>query len=497
MIAEQLKRSILQAAIQGKLAEQLESDGDAHHLLREAQKEKASLIKEGKIRKEKPLPEITEYEIPFDIPKNWVWCYLQDVGLLQRGKSKHRPRNDPFLFVNGAYPFVQTGDISKAKYQGGLITSYSSKYNEEGLKQSKIWAKGTLCITIAANIAETGFLNFNACFPDSAVGFTPLVDETIAQYAKLFIDFTKADIEEFAPATAQKNINLEILNRLIIPLPPIREQKRIIEHAENIFRETIRLKDDELKLDVLQRAFPKKMKDSVLQYAVEGKLTEQLKSDGDAHDLVKEIQKEKARLVKEGKIKKEKPLPEITEDEIPFDIPENWCWVRISDLIDIINGLAFKPSDWSNKGLPIIRIQNLNNPDAPFNYCNFKVKDKFIVQNNDLLIGWSGTPGTSFGAFIWRGGKAVLNQHIFKAVFFGDFISPDYMRLLINSRLIEMISESHGGVGLKHITKEKFENMLLPLPPFKEQARILEKYNQLLNLCQELKNDIYEKINMD
>ncbi|MBE7691190.1 restriction endonuclease subunit S [Tenacibaculum piscium] len=230
---KKLRETVLQLAVQGKLTADWRANNpsteDATILLKRIQKEKAQLIEDKKIKKEKILPKITKEEIPYKLPKSWVWCRMGEIGLFERGKSKHRPRNDFRLFSDGIYPFVQTGDVSSAKKNGGIVNTHKSLYNDLGLSQSKMWNKGTLCITIAANIAETGILGFNACFPDSVVGFTNLVSGKTSRYVEFFITIMKSDLEKYAPSTAQKNINLGILYELKFPLPPLEEQKAIVE----------------------------------------------------------------------------------------------------------------------------------------------------------------------------------------------------------------------------------------------------------------------------
>ena len=171
-----LKQAILQEAIQGKLTEDWRTAHPdvepASQLLHRIQAEKSRLIAEKKLRKEKPLPKITPEEIPFEIPKGWEWCRMGDAGIFKRGKSKHRPRNDSRLFDGGEIPFVQTGDIARSKSNAFKVETCSGYYNDFGLAQSRLWNTGTMCITIAANIAETGFLTFPACIPDSVVAFT-------------------------------------------------------------------------------------------------------------------------------------------------------------------------------------------------------------------------------------------------------------------------------------------------------------------------------------
>jgi len=265
-LVKQLRQAFLREAMQGKLVPQDPNDEPASELLKKLKLEKEQLIKKKKIKKEKELPPKPN-EIAFETPKSWVWCRLGTVGWLKRGKSKHRPRNDESLFSNGTYPFIQTGDVAKAKYNNDLITTVNDYYNEFGLKQSEIQQKGTLCITIAANIAECGFLNFDACVPDSIVCFLAN-SKVIEKYTYYFLKTAKEELERFAPATAQKNINLAILNDLVFPLPPLGEQERIVAKLEQLMNYCNELElsikqsqtgNDQLLQQVLQEALqPKK-----------------------------------------------------------------------------------------------------------------------------------------------------------------------------------------------------------------------------------------------
>jgi type I restriction enzyme, S subunit len=168
---------------------------------------------------------------PHELPKTWRWTPLPQLGTLDRGRSRHRPRNAPKLY-GGPYPFVQTGDIKAAQ---GRVTTYSQTYSKMGLAQSRLWPKGTLCITIAANIAETAILGIDACFPDSIVGFIANERLCDARYIEFFLRTAKTDLEAFAPATAQKNINLETLRIVHVPCPPLCEQQQIVEQIEKSF----------------------------------------------------------------------------------------------------------------------------------------------------------------------------------------------------------------------------------------------------------------------
>lgn len=234
-LVKQLRQAFLREAMQGQLVQQEPNEEPASALLEKIKTEKERLIEEKKIKKQKPLPPITEEEIPFEIPENWVWCRLGDSGELKRGKSKHRPRNDEKLFKDGEYPFIQTGDVARSKANGYLISTINGYYNDFGLAQSEMQPEGTLCITIAANIAECGFLGFDACAPDSIVCYTSL-EKVTERFAFYYLIDARDEIETYAPATAQKNINLGILNALLIPLPPFSEQQRIVAKLDELMR---------------------------------------------------------------------------------------------------------------------------------------------------------------------------------------------------------------------------------------------------------------------
>ena len=231
-----------------------------------------------------------------ELPEGWVWATLPQLGELARGKSKHRPRNDPRLF-GGTYPFIQTGDV---KNSSGKITKFTQTYNEFGLAQSRFWHAGTLCITIAANIADSGLLTFSSCFPDSVVGFIPEKNHCDVRFIEFFMRIAKKDLEKYAPATAQKNINLNILQKLAVPLPPLPEQRRIVAEIERCLSaadETEKTIDQSLK-------HAERLRQSILKKAFEGKLVPQDSNDEPASVLLKRIKEEKVRRDAEEKAKK-------------------------------------------------------------------------------------------------------------------------------------------------------------------------------------------------
>ena len=199
-----------------------------------------------------------------ELPEGWTWATMPQLGELNRGKSKHRPRDDARLY-DGPYPFIQTGDIRRS---GGTIREHTQTYSEFGLQQSRLWPQGTLCITIAANIAETGILKFESCFPDSVVGFTHDGNPVTTRYVEFFIRTAKEKLAQFAPATAQKNINLDVLQKVAVPLPPLAEQTRIVAEVER--RLSVVEELESVVSANLQRAT--RLRQSILQKAFNGEL---------------------------------------------------------------------------------------------------------------------------------------------------------------------------------------------------------------------------------
>ena len=226
-----LREAVLQLAVQGKLVPQDPNDEPASVLLEKIRAEKKRLVDEKGIKKNELLPPIEEHYMAVELPNGWAWARFPEIGEFGRGKSKHRPRNDPKLYKNGRYRFVQTGDVARANR---VIETYTGLYNEEGLSQSKMWPKGTMCITIAANIADSGILGFDACFPDSVVGLIPSSEIGDAAYFEYFMRTAKDRLLDYAPSTAQKNINIGILETVLIPLPPLNEIRRIVAKVDQL-----------------------------------------------------------------------------------------------------------------------------------------------------------------------------------------------------------------------------------------------------------------------
>ena len=198
------------------------------------------------------------------VPDKWHWVYLPELGELNRGKSRHRPRNAEHLY-GGSYPFIQTGEIARS---GGRIINHTKTYSDAGLAQSRLWPAETICITIAANIADSAILTYSACFPDSVVGLITEQSLCLNKYAEFFIRTAHDDLSQFAPATAQKNINLGILSEVAVPLPPFEEQQEIVRRVEELFALAEKI-ENRVKIAT---ARADKMTQSILAKAFRGRL---------------------------------------------------------------------------------------------------------------------------------------------------------------------------------------------------------------------------------
>lgn len=503
MISDQLKRSILKAAIEGKLTKQFPEDGDARDLLEETQKEKARLIKEGKIDKEKPLPSISEEEVPFELPDKWAWVRLIDLISFEKNSMKRGPFGGSLrkeIFVKQGYLIYEQrhaihGDFNYEKY---FITT--QKFEE--MKAFKV-SPGDLIISCSGvtlgriseipKNAKEGIINqalLKLKLNNKLVRndfFINLFNSTIFQ----------TNIFEKAKGSAIPNmVGVDELKQIVIGLPPMAEQERIVNRINEILPETDKLKDDESKLDILQKAFPKKMKDSILQDAIEGKLTEQLESDGNARDLLKDIQKEKTRLVKEGKIKTESPHTEAKEDEVPFDIPENWCWVKLGEVFNIARGGSPRPIEafltTNSNGINWIKIGDTDIGGKYINKTKERIKPEGLkksrlVYPGDLLL----TNSMSFGRPYILNTRGCIHDGWLVLRPLSKKINKEYFFHLLSSNFIHMaFAKTVAGAVVKNLNSDKVRAISVPLPPVEEQKRIVNRLEEILPEIAKLEKDI-------
>ena len=476
MTPQDLKNSILQLAIKGKLVEQRAEEGTGEELYKKIQAEKKKLIKEGKIKKEKPLSEITEDEIPFDIPESWKWVKLGSIGETNIGLT-YSPKNvakdgtivlrssniqngmmnyDDTVRVDMVVPDIKmcrTGDILICARNGSKrLVGKAAKIDKEGMSFGAF-------MTIYRSICNDYILHIinSAYFRNSLLGDTG--------------------------TTTINQITQNILKNFLVPLPPLAEQKRIVAKIEEFFPYINRYEEAWSKLEDFNERFPTDMQKSLLQYAIQGKLVEQREEEGTGEELYKQIQAEKKKLIKEGKIKKEKPLPEITEDEVPFDIPESWKWVRIGEVFSLTMGQSPAGESVSefcdgmefHQGKVCFGNKYLNvSPQKT-------MAPSKIAQPNSVLLCVRAPVGkvniTDREICIGRGLCAiypVANMTV-------DFVY--YLLATYENIFVRKAS----GTTFVAITGEVVKNQAVPLPPLAEQKRIVAKLEEMLPLCEKLK----------
>ena len=485
MIDTQAIRSkILNLAMRGQLTEQLPEDGTAEELYQQIQAEKQAFVTAGKIKKEKPLPGITPEETPFDIPENWKWVRIADISSITSGGTPSRGNS---LFWNGNIPWVKISDIS-AKY----VTETEEKITEAGLNNSsaKIFPKGTLLYTIFATIGTVGILNIDAATNQAIAGVTFLGKYNL-DYLYYILVGLKDILVAKGKGMAQMNINQTILKNTPIPLPPLAEQQRIVEKIGQVFSvlDTI---------DALQARHADNLaalKAKLIDAAIRGKLTEQLPQDGTAEELYQRIQAEKQALIKAGKIRKEKPLPEVTPKEAPFDIPANWKWVRLANIWSVINGDRGKnypaKSTLSRNGIPFVSALNLDggtvaNDDRLLCLSESqydKLGNGKLIQG-DIVVCIRGSLG-KHGRYPFEKGAIASSLAIMRLPI-NEPLLDDYLMTYLDAPLFfDEILKYNNGTAQPNLAAKNLEKFLIPLPPLAEQQRIVARLDEVLKIIEQ------------
>ena len=473
MKAADLRKAILQYAVEGKLVPQDIHDEPASILYEKIIAEKENLIKQSKIKKEKPLPPITDNEIPYDIPENWKWVRLGEVCVIKRGNGL--TKND---FTNSGIPCIHYGQIHKYyKYSTNTTMTYTSEQIGKKLKTVE-YSDIIMAITseniddVCKSIAWLG--NFSIV----TGGHTAIIKHWINPLYLIYLFHSNCfQMQKNKIAKGMKVIEVssEKLKNIIFPLPPLKEQERIVKKVDVLMALCDKLEQEEEKLFALDKHFADTLPKSILQYAVEGKLVPQDIHDEPASLLYDKIIKEKETLIKQGKIKKEKPLPPITDDEIPYDIPENWKWVRLGEVCNLLNGNKI-----TNTNLPLLNAKYLRTRQERQMYT-----EGIKVNKHDYIILVDGeNSGEVFRAFE----DGILGS-TFKILNINSNLYNNYI-LYILYFYKDTFKKSKKGAAIPHLDKELFKNILIPLPPLKEQERIVKKVDELLTYCNKLKDII-------
>lgn len=484
MTPEQLKASILQYAIQGKLVEQRAEEGTGEELYQQIQAEKQRLIQEKKIKKEKPLAEISEDEIPFDIPENWKWCRLSSLTYNWGQKTPDK-----------TFCYIDVGSINNISHTLNIENTVVEA-KDASSRAKKIVQKGDV---IFATIRP--YLK-NICIIDRDFPYEPIVSTAFAvmhcpkgllnkylYYYLLSPTFMRfANASDKSKGVAYPAIGEKDFFNGLIALPPLAEQKRIVAKIEELLPLVDRYAVAYEKLEQFNAKFPEDMKKSILQYAIQGKLVEQRAEEGTGEELYRQIQEEKKRLIKEGKIKKEKPLPEIAEDEIPFDIPGSWKWVRLGDCTGYSQTKPkISPKDitenmWSldlediqkESGAILTRItasERKITGDKVLFYKGQVLYSKLRPYLKKILV----APDNG----ICTPELVPFNTYLVYANYIVYVLRSPHIDYAVNSVTY--------GVKMPRVGTETMVNLLIPLPPIAEQKRIVAKLEEILPLCERLK----------
>lgn len=475
-----MRAKILDLAIQGKLTDQREEDGNARDLLKEIQAEKEKLIKEKKIKKGKPLLEITEEEKPFEIPENWEWVRLGDIAQAVNGdRGKNYPKREEY--VASGIAWINAGHITDDGYLNADKMNYITPNKYDSLRSGKI-QRNDLLFCLRGSFGKVARIEpFCEGAIASSLAIIRLFNTALRAYLFIYLKSPQAanELNKYANGTAQPNLAAKDVLKYLIPLPPLAEQHRIADKVSKLFAQ----------LDAIDKAYEEyrelqqTMKAKLLDLAIQGKLTDQRAEDGNARDLLKEIQAEKEKLIKEKKIKKEKPLPEITEEEKPFDIPENWMWVRLGEMI--LNHIGGGTPDKSNEAywngdIPWMSVKDVHQDSMyadrtidSITPAGLENSSSNLIEANRLIV----VMRMAVGRAVINKLPVAINQDL-RALFFRDNVTQEYIL-----RIFKILKFETSGMTVKGIKLWVLLNTPIPLPPLAEQKRIVAKLDELLPLC--------------
>jgi type I restriction enzyme S subunit len=468
MNAETLRNSILQLATCGKLVEQREEEGTAEELYQQILIEKEQLLIEGKIKKSKTLPPIKNEEIPFEVPSSWKWVRIGNLFQHNTGKALNKSN------IEGeSLTYITTSNLNWGKFDLDKLRTMRFKANELDKCTVK---KGDLLVAEGGDFGRAAVWSYD-------------YDIRIQNHIHRLRSFLELDIKYFfyvfylykhvgwlkSKGITIKSISSNTLANIVIPLPPLLEQNRIVEKIEELVPLVEEYGEANSRLESLNSKFPDEIKQSILQYAIQGKLLEQREEEGTAEELYQQILIEKEQLIKEGKNKKSKPLPQIQPEEIPFEIPSSWKWLRLGEICFLEN--AFKSTDLELPYLEARVLRGLKEPEIKDEGIELFVGDHVILVDGEnsgevFTVKLRGYMGSTF---------KILNH--------SPGLYTDYLLNFIAQKKM-LLRENKRGSAIPHLDKKIFANLLFPLPPFFEQQRIVEKIEELMQLVNELKGEV-------
>ncbi|WP_455153726.1 restriction endonuclease subunit S [Veillonella parvula] len=495
MTPQQLRNSILQLAMEGKLVEQRPEEGTGEELYQLIQEEKQELIKAGKIKKTKEFSKITEDELPFATPKTWRWCKLSDLCMVLNGdRGKNYPAKA--TLSHSGIPFISALNIKNKTISRdeNLLCMTSQQY--DNLRSGKL-EKGDIVFCIRGSIGKYGYYPFEK----GAIASSLVILRAFSN-CKAFIDYLMvyletplllAEIKKYDNGTAQPNLSAKNLERFLIPLPPFEELKRIVEKVSNMLPMIHRYEKLWLRLNELNKRFPEDLQKSTLQEAIQGKLCEQKDEDGSAKALIEKISLEKERLIESGQIKKHKALPAIQEDKIPFDIPSSWCWERLGN-ISTYN--QTKPKIKAIDLDRLIWVLDLDDIEKDtgkiLRYVKAKDKkvsgEKVVFHKGQILYSKL-RPYLKKALIAPEDG--VCTPELVPFDIFGG-CNRNYILSVLKSPYVDFgVNSATYGVKMPRVGVETMINLLIPIPPIREQERIVKKIDKSHSLIQRFKDLVF------
>ncbi|MCR4815468.1 MAG: restriction endonuclease subunit S [Lachnospiraceae bacterium] len=487
MTPELLKASIFQYAMQGKLVEQRPEEGTADEQFRSIQEEIQRLVNEKKIGKPKRVLPVSDIEPPYEVPDNWKWVRLglvcNEILVPQRDKPK---------YFDGDIPWCRIEDID-GKYLNGTKSNQFVSEQTVSSMNLKVNPIGTVISANSASVGEAAICTVRCITNQTFIGLV-CNDGVYNEFLYYFLVANKGNIRKLGAGTTILYISQDKYWNMPFPLPPLEEQHRIVAKIEELLPYVDRYAEAYDKLEQFNAKFPEDMKKSILQYAIQGKLVEQRPEEGTAEELYQQIQDEKQRLIKEGKIKKEKPLAEITEDEIPFDIPESWKWVKWGNIVNVVSARRVHQSDWKKEGIPFYRAREiavLSKEGVVDNelYISEELYKEFLSSGvpspGDLMVTAVGTLGKTYivkegDRFYYKDASVICFENRFG-------MCPEYLAMLMRSPLMtQQIKSNSDGTTVATLTMARMNEYLMPLPPLEEQHRIVAKIEELLPYCDTL-----------
>ena len=479
-----MRKRVLDMAIRGELVKQREEEGTAEEIYQYIHSIKEALIKSGKVKKEKKLPEIEAEVVPFDIPRSWKWLRLGEVSTLLNGdRGKNYPGKA--YWTDEGIPFINAGTLNN-KYLDSRNMNFIPEERYKLLRSGFV-EKDDIIYCLRGSL---GKISINKKFERGAIASSVVIIRTNENidveylYYLLVSNYAEKLIQKVNTGTAQPNISARNVSEYEIPLPPLQEQKRIVTKIEEIFAVIDQI--GERKQD--SRAIIENIRQTSLQNAISGQLVEQDENDESASELVKKIQAEKEQLIKEKKIKNEKTLPDIAEDDISFEIPESWEWTKLGTVGYTNIGLTYSPADKSEEGTIVLRSSNIQNGKMDYSdivKVNKKIPESKLCFKGDLLIcarngskrlvgktAIIDTDGHSFGAFMALY-RSSFNQYVY------HYMNSNFFRSLLGES---------GTTTINQITQNMLINFVIPLPPLAEQQRIVEKLDQIMTICDRMES---------